>query len=111
MRPASDRGPFFPWSQRQATPKRARSQMCFLESRREALTPPVHRRLPHIKGRAEIQNTERGEKHRLGHADRPALQHGGREHSEDDESGVEDIDAADNPRAPVRRRVGLDRRK
>ncbi len=72
---------------------------------------PVHRRLPHIKGRAEIQNTERGEKHRLGHADRPALQHGGREHSEDDESGVEDIDAADNPRAPVRRRVGLDRRK
>jgi hypothetical protein len=38
----------------------------------------LRRGLPHIKSRAQIQNTERGEEHRLGRADRPDLQCGGR---------------------------------
>jgi hypothetical protein len=39
------------------------------------------------------------------------LQHGGREHGEDNESGVEDIDAAENSGAAVRRSIGLYRGK
>jgi hypothetical protein len=70
-----------------------------------------HRGLPHIKRRAEIQKPERGEEHRLGHPDAPAFQHGGREHPQNHESGVQNIHAADNPGTPVLGSIGLDRGK
>jgi hypothetical protein len=69
--------------------KHAPSESEFRAPARDPSGRALRSGLQHIKSRAEVQNPESGEKHRLGHADAPALQQGGRERPQIHESRVQ----------------------